>query len=127
MAHDSANEYRNWTTPRAMIHLLQLLQEGRDLKSASRALLLHLMTDTPITPHRIKGLLPPGTQVAHKSGTSGARNGLAIATNDTAIVTLPDGRHLLLAIFVSDSKAGETTRDAVIAQIARAAWDHAVK
>jgi len=38
-------------------------------------------------------------------------------------VTLPDGRHLALAIFVADSTASDQTRHEVIARLARAAWD----
>ena len=63
--------------------------------------------------------------MAHKTGSSGATNGIAAATNDIGIVTLPDGRHLAIAVFVSDSKADAATRDAVIARIAKAAWDAA--
>jgi hypothetical protein len=47
------------------------------------------------------------------------------ATNDIGIITLPDGRHLAVAAFVSDSAANDDTRDAVIARLAKAAWDRA--
>ena len=73
---------------------------------------------------RIKGLLPSGTLVPHKSGSSGTNDkGIADATNDVGIITLPDGRHIALAVFVSDSDAPEDERDMVIATIARAIWD----
>jgi len=74
-------------------------------------------------PKRLKGLLPPDTVVAHKTGTDGTRNGLTRATNDIGIITLPDGRHLEIAVFVKDSTADETTREATIARIAKAAFD----
>ncbi|MBV8391372.1 MAG: class A beta-lactamase, partial [Mucilaginibacter sp.] len=45
------------------------------------------------------------------------------ATNDVGIITLPNGKHLAIAVLVCNSKADETTRDLVIAQIAKAAWD----
>jgi beta-lactamase class A len=48
---------------------------------------------------------------------------MTAATNDTGIVTLPDGRHMAVVVFVSDSRADEATRERVIAEIARAAWD----
>ena len=51
-------------------------------------------------------------------------NGLTRATNDVGIVTLPDGRHMAVAIFVADSTANVTVRENVIARITRAAWDH---
>ena len=72
---------------------------------------------------RLKGELPAGTLVAHKTGTGGTRNGITAATNDIGIITLPDGRHLAVAAFVSDSAANDDTRDAVIARLAKAAWD----
>ena len=45
------------------------------------------------------------------------------ATNDIGIITMPNGKHLAIAIFVSDSPGDEATREGVIAQIAKAVWD----
>lgn len=67
----------------------------------------------------------PRTIVGHKTGTSDTRNGITYATNDIGLITLPDGRRLAIAIFVTDSKAAEATRDAVISGIAKAAFDEA--
>jgi beta-lactamase class A len=47
------------------------------------------------------------------------------ATNDIGIFTLRDGQHLAVAAFVSDSAANDDTRDAIIASLAKAAWDRA--
>ncbi len=127
LGHDNALQYRNWATPDGAIALLRSVQESRGLSAASHALLVKFLTETTTFPHRIKGLLPPGAIVAHKTGSSEARNGIAAATNDIGIVTLPDGRHLAIAVFVSDSKADDDTRDRVIARIAREAWDRVVK
>ena len=124
MSRNEFVQYRNWATPDGMVRLLCALQEGRGLSASGRELLLQFMVETGSGPHRIRGLLPAGTVVAHKTGTSGTRNGLTRATNDVGIVTLPDGRHLALAVFVSDSSADDAVREEVIAKIARAAWDH---
>ena len=124
MAQGPMVQYRNWATPLAMASLLVKFQGGAGLSPASQALLMQWMTESPTAPHRLKGLLPPGTAVAHKTGTSGTSNGLTRATNDVGLIALPDGRHLALAVFVSDSTAPEATRESVIAKIARAAWDH---
>ena len=123
MAQGEQVQYRNWATPDAMAGLLVALQEGKGLSASSRRRLLDLMTASKTGPGRIKGLLPAGTVVAHKTGSSGTVNGLTRATNDVGLVTLPDGRHLAIVVFVSDTRASEATRDAVIAKIARAAWD----
>jgi beta-lactamase class A len=123
MAQNNLVQYRNWAAPEKMIVLLKTFYSGRSLSPASRELLLQWMIETPTGPNRIKGLLPAGTVVAHKTGSSGMENGLARATNDVGIITLPDGRHILIAIFVSDSRAGDAEREGVIARIARAGWD----
>lgn len=127
MAADRRVQYRNHATPRAILKLLRAAQEGRGLSAASHALLLQLMTECATGPHRIKGLLPAGTKVAHKTGTSDTAGGVTAATNDVGIITLPDGRHLAVAVFVSDSRADEQRREGVIAKIARAAWDWAAR
>ena len=67
--------------------------------------------------------MPAGTAVAHKTGTSGTEKGITAATNDIGIITLPDGRHLAIAVFVSDSPEDEATREGVIAKIAKAIWE----
>jgi beta-lactamase class A len=117
-------QYKNYSTPRAAVDLLKALQAGRGLSPGARELLLQDLADSTPGAHRIKGLLPPGTVVAHKTGTDGTRNGKTAATNDIGIVTLPDGRHLALAVFVKDSIADEAQREGAIASIAKAAWDH---
>lgn len=123
MGRDELVQYRNWATPRGAIGLLRLLHTGRTLSAPSRKLLLEWMTESPTGPHRIRGLLPPGARVAHKTGSSQTVGGLARATNDVGIISLPDGRHLAIAVFVADSKADEATRERVIAEAAKAAWD----
>jgi beta-lactamase class A len=122
-SQDHSLQYRNWATPEAAIALLRTLHERRELSEQSQAFLLKLMTESTPGAKRLKGLLPAGSIVAHKTGTSGTENGVTAATNDIGIVTLPNGQHLAIAIFVSDSPADEPTREGVIAKIARAVWN----
>jgi beta-lactamase class A len=123
LAQDKAVQYRNYATPDAVVVLLRALHEGRGLSKSSQALLLRLMTETPTGLKRIKGLLPKGTVVAHKTGTSRTVDGVTAATNDIGLVRLPNGRHLAIAVFVSDAKADDENREAVIAKVSKAAWD----
>ncbi|MBO0938332.1 class A beta-lactamase [Fibrella sp. HMF5335] len=124
LGQDNAVQYANWATPTDMVSLLKALQQGRGLSPASRAFLLRLMTETPTGPNRLKGLLPPATVVAHKTGSSGTLANLTAATNDVGLITLPNGHHLAIAVFVSDSKADTPTREAVIANLAKVVWEH---
>jgi beta-lactamase class A len=123
LGQDWQVQYRNWATPEAAVALLRALQERRRLSEASQALLLKLMTESNTGPKRLKGLLPAGTVVAHKTGTSGTENGITAATNDIGLVTLRNGQHAAIAVFVSDSPADEATREGVIAKVARAVWE----
>jgi beta-lactamase class A len=123
LGQDSSAQYRNYATPDAAVVLLRALHEGQGLSESSQALLLQLMTETSTGLKRLKGLLPSGTVVAHKTGTSATVNGVTAATNDVGLVTLPNGQHLAIAVFVSDSQATDVIREEVIAKVARAAWD----
>jgi beta-lactamase class A len=116
-------QYRNTATPKAMISLLQAVYQGKALKPASQTLLMKWMSETQTGQSRIKGMLPPGTPVAHKTGTSTSLNGLTAAHNDVGIVTLPNGHHMAVAIFLYDSTAPEASRDLTIAKITRVGWD----
>lgn len=125
MAKSWQVQYTNWCKPVAMIKLLDTLYTGNVLKPASRDFLYKIMTETTTSPNRIKGLLPAGIVVAHKTGSSGTNDaGLAPGTNDVGIITLPNGKHFAIAIFITNSTADETTRDLVIAKIAKAVYDN---
>ncbi|HEX7723827.1 MAG TPA: class A beta-lactamase [Pyrinomonadaceae bacterium] len=120
---DHSLQYRNFASPDAAVALLRALYEHRGLSESSQALVLKFMTESTTGPKRLKGLLPVGTNVAHKTGTSGTENGITAATNDIGIIILPNGKHLAIAVFVSDSPADEATRESTIAKIAKAVWD----
>jgi len=124
---DYSAQYRNWFEPRSAVQLLLRFKENSPLNVPDTALIEEWMRDTPSTAHRLKGALPKGTQVLHKSGTSDTLQGLTPATNDIGLILLPDGRGLAIAVFVSDSRADEATRERVIARIGRAAYEAAVK
>ena len=81
------------------------------------------MVSTVTGAERLKGELPEGTKVAHKTGSSGVNDGIAAATNDIGIVTLPNGKQYAIVVFVSDSPDNEKTRDKIIANISKAVWD----
>lgn len=123
---DSTAQYRNWFEPAGAVQLLRRLSDNSPLTPEHTGLILGWLKDSPTGPHRIKAGLPAGTVLMHKTGTSGVRNGVAAATNDMGLITLPDGKRLALAIFVTDSKADEATREAVMARMAKAAYEASV-
>jgi beta-lactamase class A len=122
---EQAAQYKNWFTPAAAVQLLRLISDGPPINPAHTALLLRWMEAS--VKSRLKTDLPVGTPVAHKAGTSGVDEGIAHATNDIGLITLPDGGHLAIAVFITDSRADEVTREKVISRIAREAYDAALR
>ncbi len=120
-------QYDNWMEPAAAARLLQRLITDPPLKPATNAFLFQVLTDSQTGLHRLRAGLPTGTPLAHKTGTSGVHNGIAAATNDVGLITLPDGRHLAVAVYVTDSHANEAAREAVIADIAKAVYASALQ
>lgn len=107
---------RDTSTPAAMVRLLAKLHQGTLLRPESTAYLFDVMARCVTGPRRIKGMLPAGILVAHKTGT------LAGVTDDVGVVTLPNGQHLALAIFARGMRS-EWERDRSIAQAARILYD----
>jgi len=117
-------QFQNWSSPAAMCRLLDAFHRGDILSQQSRGYLWRLMVQAATGSGRLKGRLPEGTVVGHKSGSSGTNDeGITPATNDVGIIVLPRGGHVILVVFVTDSAADMQTRDEVIAEIARAVWD----
>ncbi|HTH51003.1 MAG TPA: class A beta-lactamase [Pyrinomonadaceae bacterium] len=134
IGRDWQTQYENWATPLAAVELLHRLDvtadhwkpPNLDQELNESQLLLQFMFESKPGPKRIKGELKlesPLLVAAHKTGTGGTQNGIVAATNDIGIIYRPDGTRIAIAVFVSDSPADEKTREAVIAKIAKAAFD----
>ena len=109
-------DIRDSATPLAMTRLLKGLYEGRWLSASSRNILIGTMERCRTGTRRIPALLPSGVVVAHKTGS------LNNTSSDIGIVTLPDGRSIALAIYVT-GQGTRGNREARIASIARAIYD----
>ncbi len=119
-----AGKADNTATPTAMLVLLgKIARRELGLSEAGANRLADLLVRVTTGGKRLKGALPPGTIVAHKTGTSRTEGGKTDATNDVGLITMPNGNLFAIAVFVHASPADETTREAVIAQLARAAYD----
>ncbi len=116
---------RDTATPNALVQLLRQIEEGRRLAPESRDRLLALMTRTRPGEARLKGQLPAGTTVAHRTGTGADFGHANICTNDVGVVTLPGGRgHLAIAVLIKGSDRNLAAREKAIAAVARAAYDY---
>lgn len=112
---------RDTATPHGAITFLARLAMGDLLSESSTRLLLDIMARAMTGPGRLRAGLPAGTTLAHKTGTSHDLEGRNGATNDIGIATFPNGHRLAIAVFLSGSTLPADRRDALIADVARAA------
>ena len=109
---------RDTSTPDGMARLLERIYKKDMLKPDTSELLLDIMRRCRTGEARLRGLLPAGTEIAHKTGTIGG------TTNDVGIITLPDDAgHVAIAVFVKASTKDIPARERAIAEIARAVHD----
>ena len=119
-ARYTRDDPRDTATADDMAKLLVRLQKGELLPKAGTDWLLKLMTRAKTGPRRLKGLLPPDTMVAHKTGTTD------VVSNDVGIITLPAdsaiGGHVVLAVFATNGRP--LAMQQTIAQLAGTAFEY---
>ncbi|HYM19517.1 MAG TPA: class A beta-lactamase, subclass A2 [Candidatus Kapabacteria bacterium] len=117
-------QYTNWTTPYAAILLLKKFNDGHIISKSNSDFLLNTMTNSNNPGDRLKAGLPKDAKLAHKTGTSGHEKGMQAALNDIGIVTLPNGNHYAIAVFVSNSLESDAENARIIAAISKLAWKY---
>lgn len=118
----------NASTPRDMTKLVEAIYLGKAASAEGTAEMLRILLKQTLN-DRLPRFLPPGTRVAHKTGTlSGFRN-------DAGVIYIDDGQHVAITIFsqwdaqaVKDDPAAERQRmydvDSAFGHIARAVYDY---
>ena len=107
-----------------MNHLLELFFTEKVLSKTNTDFLYKIMVETSTGSNKMVKLLPKETVVAHKTGFSGSNyKGLTAANNDIGIITLPNGQHIALSIFVSDATSDNIIIEDAIAKIAKLVYD----
>lgn len=115
-----AKDPRDTATPEALVELLLKLWRREALGPAQSTVLLDIMERTETGRRRLRGLLPKGTRVIHKTGTL-----TGIVTNDAGIIALPGGAgHVAIAVMVGESLNAIPVQERAIAEISRAVYDH---
>ena len=102
-----------------MAALLESLSEKTLISPEASEKMLALMTNTHTSRARILGKLPPGTPVAHKTGSQWER------ICDLGIIGLPD-KHALVFTACLAGGNDRALAEATLADLARAAYDLAV-
>jgi len=110
---------RDTSTPDAMASLLVHVCGKNLLKPKTTKLLLGIMRRCQTGEARLKGLLPAGTEVAHKTGTA---RGII---NDVGVITLPNGAgHVAIVVFIKGSKSSVAQCEHSIAEVAQNAYQY---
>lgn len=123
MQTDHSRAYSNRTSPLGAAILIDRLFTdtlvGKSYQDLINSALLRCQTG----PDKISAALSEteGITIGHKTG-SGDRdeNGRLAASNDVAFISLPDGRHYALAVFVKDFDGTDAEAAATIARISAA-------
>lgn len=112
-------DLQDQATPKAMTTLLAKIFRKEIIDPASCELMLDIMLKCQTGEGRIKAGLPPGTALAHKTGT------IAGTVDDCGIIYLPDGQgHLVLTVWTKNFLGDTEDVEALIARIARFAYDY---
>jgi len=110
---------KDQSTPQAMNVLLEKIFKKEILNDPSCEHIISVMLKCQTGARRIKGDLPRGVTVAHKTGTIGG------TVNDVGILYLPENLgHVVLTIFAKDTEDETSDIEDVIAQIARFVFDY---
>jgi beta-lactamase class A len=120
-------QFQNWTTPRAATQVLSSFyyNEKKLLSEKSHAFIWNLMKGTTTGTKRLKGRLPEGTVVAHKTGTGASNSeGTIGAVNDIGVVFFRNGRFFFISVFVTRSNEDFQKTEQLIAEIGHATWDY---
>lgn len=118
-------QYENYTTTQSAVDVLKKLYDGKLLSKKSTDYLMQVMLSTSTGMNKIVEQLPKNTPVARKTGASGKNDaGLTGAENEIAIITLPNGKHYAIALFVSNSTESDATNCKMISDISKAVWDY---
>ena len=91
-------------TPLGITKALARLARGELLSPASTALILATLQQTRSGPQRLKGGVPPGWSIGHKTGTGQFFDGEQSGYNDIGILTSPDGHRYALAVMIGRTR-----------------------
>jgi beta-lactamase class A len=108
------------TAPAAITAALAALHRGELLSAASTQRLIGLMEQARTGPRRLKGGLPPGWTIAHKTGTGQDFAGASVGINDVGLLTAPDGRTYAVAVMLRHTRQPVPARLAFMQSVTQA-------
>ena len=107
-------------TPAGIAGALGKLARGELLSHASTDVLLGIMQHSKSGPMRLKGAVPPGWTVYHKTGTGQELAGVATGYNDVAVFQAPDGTRYGVAVLIGETRLPIKARMEMMQAVSRA-------
>jgi beta-lactamase class A len=115
------------TAPGEITTALAALSRGELLSPASTEWLIGLMSQARTGPRRLKGGLPAGWTIAHKTGTGQDFRGASVGINDVGLITAPDGHVYAVAVMMRHTRKPVPERLAFMQSITRAVAEQWVR
>jgi beta-lactamase class A len=110
---------KDTATPDEMTRLVAKVWRGELFSRTNANFLNGILARCQTGKARIKGMLPEGTSVAHKTGTLGG------VANDAGVITLPNGAgHVVLSVFTKGASKPQETAEKAIAEVSRTIYDY---
>ena len=106
MHKNPAKAIENSSTPAEMVRLFECFCHHKD-DNQYLTFIWNVMADCSTGLKRISAAIPADARIVHKTGTG-------LDMNDAGIILMPDGSHVIIAVFTTHSSS-----EAVIANIAR--------
>ena len=107
-----------------IVTALGALKRGELLSRASTDFMIGLMGEAVTGPRRLKGGLPHGWMIAHKTGTGPDWKTGSVGINDVGLITAPDGRAYGVAVLMRQTMHTVPRRQAFMQSITRAVAAH---
>ncbi|MDQ0464935.1 beta-lactamase class A [Caulobacter ginsengisoli] len=107
-------------TPVGIVRALSGLKLGQLLSPASSQVILEDMADARTGPRRLRGGLPAGWHIAHKTGTGQDWRGASVGINDIALITAPDGHVYSVAVMIRRTRQPVPSRLEMMQSVTRA-------
>lgn len=131
---DYVNDPVDGASALAIGNALALLAKGELLSPQSTQVLLGHLRDAKSGPNRLKGGLPQGWQIAHKTGTGQVLDivppgviGEQAGYNDIGILTAPDGARYSVAVLIGNTRKPVPERMDMMHEVVAAIADYHTK
>lgn len=111
-------------TPLAIARALDKLARGELLSPQSTRFILDTMDRVKSGPQRLKGGVPSGWSIGHKTGTGQVLSGMGTGYNDVGILTAPDGTRYAVVVLLAHTDASIPQRMNLMQSVTSAVVRH---